>query len=445
VLGHARSLTGQPGGVVGVTESEAGYGTAGLANSPTGATTGVLGRVDSSSQDATGVLGLAVNATEGATYGVQGMAFSPAGTAGAFRNWAGEGATTGVKALVLSAAGTAGIFENPGGGMLLRGIGAGAQELFSVDGSGNVTATAFVGDGSGLFNLPPSSGGDADTLDGLDSTAFARLSASNSFSGTLSAPSFVGTQSIGCTPGPPVMCPIPLRTAFSGTHTGFKGTALIASATGERGTGGLFSASGNEGIAGDFLVSDSSGGKLLRGRTGTSGVFTEVFSVDSEGNVDARAMHAEVGFTMGEQYRYLAIPYQAFRETEAESAWRETQYGLIGDDCWLDYCYFVAPVNLPHGARITQVKAGVRDIASARNITLRLYQEPQDFTARNLLAILTSNGSPGNVILTGDLSHWVNNEASYYYIVASWDLPPEEERIALHYVRIEYRITKPLP
>jgi hypothetical protein len=50
--------------------------------------------------------------------------------------------------------------------------------------TGNITANAFTGDGSGLTGI---SADDANTLDGLDSTQFLRSDANDSFSGTLDA------------------------------------------------------------------------------------------------------------------------------------------------------------------------------------------------------------------------------------------------------------------
>jgi hypothetical protein len=89
------------------------------------------------------------------------------------------------------------VFDNTAGGNILSGR-AGGSQVFSVDGSGAVTATSFVGDGSGLTNITAT---DADTLDGLDSAAFARVAAANTFTGTQTAPNFVATGTLSGTLG----------------------------------------------------------------------------------------------------------------------------------------------------------------------------------------------------------------------------------------------------
>jgi hypothetical protein len=66
--------------------------------------------------------------------------------------------TTGIVARVFSVDGTALIVDNTKGGKLLSGR-ANGVEMFSVSGSGNVTAKSFTGDGSGLTGIPSSAGG----------------------------------------------------------------------------------------------------------------------------------------------------------------------------------------------------------------------------------------------------------------------------------------------
>ncbi len=183
--------------VLGQTASTGGVGIMGDATASSGAAIGVHGVTASTDPGASAVFGLATANTGGAG-GVRGETFGDTGIAvyGLARD--AGGFTTGVRGDVFSPVGTAGLFVNHVGGKILSGRNGltgspPGTEVFSVAGDGTVTATGFVGDGSGLTNVT-ATGGDADTLDGLDSTAFARLAAANTFSGTQTMPLLVVTN-----------------------------------------------------------------------------------------------------------------------------------------------------------------------------------------------------------------------------------------------------------
>lgn len=118
--------------------------------------------------------------TSGETYGVLGISKSnETGSAGlvgesTFDNSGSGGRTgwvSGVIGIVASPEGAAGLFENTAGGAILRGISAGS-EVFLLSGGGDLTASgevsgsAFMGDGSGLSNV------DAETFDGRPADQF---------------------------------------------------------------------------------------------------------------------------------------------------------------------------------------------------------------------------------------------------------------------------------
>ena len=135
VIGKATRVVGGTFGVRGINLSTAGIALFGDARATTGATFGARG--DSASTTGRGMFGFA-SAASGLTIGVRGVANS--------------------------AQGTAGVFHNTAGGPILLGR-ASSVDLFSVDGSGNATATAFVGDGSGLTGIPSSVGGTVTSVD----------------------------------------------------------------------------------------------------------------------------------------------------------------------------------------------------------------------------------------------------------------------------------------
>ncbi|MCP4663726.1 MAG: hypothetical protein GY856_50725 [bacterium] len=114
------------------------------------------------SPDATALTGELPDPT-GVGFGLRGISHSAgdgsAGVVGEGRATSGE--VFGVVGQVTSAAGAAGAFDNTAGGDVLRGLNDGT-EVFRVDGTGQVTATGFTGDGSGLSNVAAASADDLD-------------------------------------------------------------------------------------------------------------------------------------------------------------------------------------------------------------------------------------------------------------------------------------------
>ena len=196
----------------------------------------------SSSEDAPVALALATPdktgirseaASTGIAFGVHGISNSTGnGSAGVVgQSTATSGQTFGVIGDVASADGIAAAFDNAAGGKILSGL-SGGVEVFSVAGDGTIT-----GDGSGLAN------GDAETLDGLDSTDFPVLPACG----------LVG-QALTCDPNDNLLWDYPiavhlllpysesisdLADAFSVTNS-FGGTAITAEAAGVTGSAAVF-------------------------------------------------------------------------------------------------------------------------------------------------------------------------------------------------------------
>ena len=107
----------------------------------------------------------------GTTYGVRGISASDGGVGILGANRSANGATIGVRGENNSPDGTAGVFDSLGGGSILSGRSAGTEK-FRVDAQGNVTSTAFNGDGSKLTNVNANLLGGLSASDLLKSIVF---------------------------------------------------------------------------------------------------------------------------------------------------------------------------------------------------------------------------------------------------------------------------------
>ena len=111
---------------------------------------------------------------------------------------------------------------------------------------------------------------------------------------------------------------------------------------------------------------------------------------------------------------------------------------------------FSAPVSLPHGATITQVRARITDTNNDVNLNVKLRSVSLLNEAVTNHANFSSSGSAGEARTFTDSSissPVVDNENLAYSVELRWllGITDDEESIQLHSVRISYTIDSPLP
>ncbi len=168
ILAETASTSTAPNTISSINRAPEGTGMRAESQASTGSGSGVWGV--SAGDHGTGVVGEATQNT-GTTYGIRGISASDTGVGILGANRSANGATTGVRGESNSPDGTAGVFDSLGGGSILSGRSAGIEK-FRVDAQGNVTSTAFNGDGSKLTNVNANLLGGLSASDLLKSIVF---------------------------------------------------------------------------------------------------------------------------------------------------------------------------------------------------------------------------------------------------------------------------------
>jgi len=249
-------------------------------------------------------------------------------------------------------------------------------------------------------------------------------------------------------------------TATSGTNYGVYGQATASSSgRGVYGEGGGIGVAGkspaSSGVAyGVYGESASPIGAGVYGvATATSGrnhgVYGKTSSPDGYGVYSEGNAHVEGNLTWKAKTSYVAVATSAFipeglNDTGHVKYDNEGFYLKNEDNDWQ---WFTAPVQLPHGATVTELRVGWRD-GSNETAVLKLMRRSMSHVAQwpVLMAEVESVGSLGSireVILSDDTINYalVDNYNYTYYLEAR--LPPQAEDIQLKGVVIVYEITKP--
>lgn len=112
--------------------------------------------------------------------------------------------------------------------------------------------------------------------------------------------------------------------------------------------------------------------------------------------------------------------------------------------------YFTAPLLLPHGATITEMRSLVTDLSSTQSIRLQILRRAHADASFGILAdAISSNAIVAQQTLVDDsiVGAVVDNELYAYELRALWQIPiaGNDWDIRLNTVRVAYTITSPLP
>lgn len=167
---------------------------------------------------------------------------------------------------------------------------------------------------------------------------------------------------------------------------------------------------------------------------------------------------SDEGMNIPATSRFLAIPAAAFVPPQrSDTDWGITVRGLrnncVGDGFACHVTSYVAPVNLPHGATITQLVLVAGDNATSddvylfdRNVELELYRTGwADLDSADLMASVSSTGSqPGlRYFFTEQINHAkVDNQ--YHTYTLQVQLYPNSAGV-FRSAHITYQVTEPLP
>ena len=203
-------------------------------------------------------------------------------------------------------------------------------------------------------------------------------------------------------------------------------------------------------LASHDLVVRTAGAERLRvdgsGRVGI-GTADPQSALHVNGNVTV-----EGTVTVSETTRYLSVPPAAWNSTHAGTGMKEDEvYILSGGGTVLarkfaDYAYpdMVAPVQLPHGARIVAMYGRVYDGNSSTKIEIQLRRVSVLVNEMETIATMgtTNPDTPEYTLISvaAPISHIVNNQFYSYDLFAA---SPENTGVGT--VVIRYTVTDPLP
>lgn len=169
--------------------------------------------------------------------------------------------------------------------------------------------------------------------------------------------------------------------------------------------------------------------------------------VGTNGTPPAQGLFVAGSIQQTAQTRWYSITGKAFT-TERFDAVSQYYDGLAAGASGGTDVAFSAPLNLPHGATITQLRALVTDLSNTNNITVTIVRRAHADASYFILAsALSNNVTLGQQTLLDDSieAAVVDNENYAYDLRATWQVPEvgNDYDIRLNTVRVAYSATAP--
>jgi hypothetical protein len=175
-------------------------------------------------------------------------------------------------------------------------------------------------------------------------------------------------------------------------------------------------------------------------------------SIGSASVPPANGLHISGPISLAAQPRWFSISGKAFNIERSAGfeidSWNFDGLSVAGPNG--QAVYFSAPLLLPHGAVITELRGLVTDLSPVEGISLQIVRRVHADAGFGVIATASSNnGTLGQQTLsdTSVLSSTVDNELYAYDLRAFWTLPNagNDFDIRLNTVRVSYTVTSPLP
>jgi len=213
---------------------------------------------------------------------------------------------------------------------------------------------------------------------------------------------------------------------------------IYAGVTGVNTGGGVGSGVYGYSVGGYGVRGLSTVGVGVHGAGSTYGVYGKANSWNGYGVYSEGDAHVEGKLTWRTYTSYLSIPAAALQPGDEADNWTLVDAYFYSEDD----AYYIAPVYLPHGALVTEIKTWWSD-SSAEDASLELKYVSPDYGGSTALATLTTTGSTGTVqesVYTSQSGFALIDNSMFSYILYL-DLP--DSNIYYYQTVIEYTTTGP--